>query len=81
MKIEIEITDTDMKVLLGNIVDLKDWVENLLHSKAQGLKDVIVKEKLSLDFDGVSDTEKEQIIQDAEIETAKEKQIKIDKEI
>ena len=76
----VSVSDTQLKALESDIIDVQGWIENVLHNKARKCINRIVKKHSVYQTEKLSAAEKEQIVLNAEIETAAERQAKFEAE-
>jgi hypothetical protein len=69
-----DLTDAEVKALRWDIVDLKEWGKNALKNKARQCIDRIVEDVTDKRAVQIGTVEKEQIVLDANIKTAAERQ-------
>lgn len=70
----VTLTSEQKKALEWNIVDIQDWLDNFVNDKARKCMDRIVEQESQYQSDKITDTQKYQIVRDANIDTAAERQ-------
>lgn len=69
----IELTDTEEKALLTDVVSIQEWIDNAIHSKANQCIDKIITEISDKQPTKIPTQEKETLIKNATLETAQER--------
>ncbi len=77
----ITLLPEEEKALLTDMISIQDWVDNLLHEKARRIIDTIVKKHSDLQPSKMSMTDKLKIIKKIKLETAQEKNDKVNAEL
>ena len=77
----VMISEAQKKAIEYTAVSLQGWVDNALHEKARHSMNLIIKEHTAYNPDRLTDEEKEQIVLDADIETAAQRQARHDAEL
>lgn len=81
----ITITEDEKKALLSDMISIQDWIENAIHNKARQCTDVIINQeikRIQTDPNITSmSTDRMEIFAAANIETAAERQARIEKQI
>ncbi|RLE41355.1 hypothetical protein DRJ16_06470 [Candidatus Woesearchaeota archaeon] len=75
------ISDAEEKALLTDIVDLAEWIENLLTDKARRVMDRVIEEHTEFNSRKLSPDQKRQIVRTLRLKTAKERKIESDNEM
>ena len=79
--ISVELTATQYKAAAYDCYSVEEWVENAIHNKARQMIDVIVLEVSDKNPKKISKAEKEIIVKEAVIKSAKERQIEFEAEM
>lgn len=74
----VEINDAEEKALLADMISIQDWIGNAIHNKARQCIDVVVEQVTDRVAKKISVEEKLQIVRDAQVESAAEKQVKLE---
>ncbi len=81
----ITITEDEEKALLSDMISIQEWIDNAIHNKARQCTDAIIDQeikKMQADPNITSmPTSRAEIFAAAKIETAAERQARIEKEI
>jgi len=75
------LTDEEEKALLTDMISIKDWIENALRVKAHQVMDRAIEENTEYNPRKLDETKKRQIISSLTLETAVDKQKRLDKEL
>jgi len=75
------LTNEEEKALLTDMVDIAEWVENLLRNKARQVMDRIVEEYTEYNPRRLTPEKKREIIKPLRLKTAKERNAEIEAEI
>jgi len=75
------LTDEEEKALLTDMVDIAEWVENLLRNKARQVMDRIIEEYTEYNPRRLDLERKRKIIAGLELKTAKEMMEEMEKEM
>lgn len=81
LQVTITFNDAEEKVLLTDMVSIQEWLDNAGHNKARRLIDSIVGEKTDKQPKKIPVEEKYQIIRDAQLETAVERNARLAAEL
>ena len=77
----IEINDAEEKALLTNMISIQEWLDNAIHNKARKCIDRIVEQISDKQPRKILVEEKYQIIRDAQLETAAERNARFEVEL
>ena len=77
----IKITGEEEKALLTDMISIQDWLDNAIHEKARRVIDHIIKKTTEFQPEKIAKNQKIQIIKDATLETAVERNIRLHKEM
>lgn len=77
----VEINDAEEKALLTDMISIQDWIDNVIHNKARQCIDDIVEEVTDKRAKKVPVEEKLQIVGDAEVESAAERNARLEAEM
>jgi len=77
----ITISEEEEKALLTNMVDIQVWLQNAITQKARKVTDRIVVAVSDKNPKKISQAEKAQIIRDAALETATERNFRIEAQL
>lgn len=77
MQYTVDLTTEEEKALLSDMISISDWINNAIHNKARQMIDRVVLEHSDKQPNKISKAEKLQIVRDAVIETAAERNAKI----
>lgn len=77
-QVTITFTEAQLKALGWDIVNIQEWAENALLGKAEWCINQIVKQESVYQPQALPVAEKEQIVLDADIETAAQRQAKLE---
>lgn len=77
-RFSVTITEEQKKALEWNIVDIQDWLDNFVNDKARKCMDRIVEQESQYQPDKITDTQKYQIVRDANIQSAAERQQEVE---
>ena len=69
----VTVNNEEEKALLTNMISIQDWIDNAIHNKARQCIDRIVEEVTDKKAKKLPVEEKLQIVKDAEVKTAVEK--------
>ena len=69
------LTDEEEKALLTDMVDIAEWVENLLRNKVRQVMDRIIEEQTEYNPRRLDPDRKRQIIASLDLKTARERMI------
>jgi len=75
------LTDEEEKALLTDMVDIAEWVENLLRNKVRQVMDRIIEEHTEYNPRRLTPERKREIIKPLRLKTAKERNAEIEVEI
>jgi len=75
------LTDEEEKVLLTDMVDIAEWVENLLRNKARQVIDRIIEEQTEYNPRRLTPERKRQIIAKLKLKTAVERNAELEEEL
>lgn len=75
------LTDEEEKVLLTDMVDIAEWVENLLRNKARRVMDRIIEEHTEYNPRRLDHDRKRQIIAGLKLKTAVERNAELEEEL
>lgn len=79
--ISIELTAAQYKAAAYDCYSVEEWVKNAIHNKARQMIDVIVLEVSDKNPKKISKAEKETIVKEAVIKSAKERQIEFEEKM
>ena len=77
----INLTEEEEKALLTDMISIQEWLENAIKNKARQVIDRIVEEVSDKQAKKIPVEEKLSIIRNAKLETALERQARLEKEI
>lgn len=81
----ITLSDTQVKALEHSVYSIQDWIENAINNRARQAVDLIYKEevaRMTADPDITSiPADKDQVVLDADLETAKDRTDREEKEM
>lgn len=75
------LTDEEEKALLTDMVDIAEWVENLLRNKARRVMDRIIEEHTEYNPRKLTHDHKKEIIANLSLKTAAEKMAELEAEM
>ena len=75
------LTDEEEKVLLTDMVDIAEWVENLLRNKARQVMDRIIEEQTEYNPRRLTPERKREIIAKLKLKTAVERNAELEEEL
>jgi len=75
------LTDEEEKALLTDMVDIAEWVENLLRNKARQVMDRIIEEQTEYNPRRLDPDRKKQIIAGLKLKTALERNKELEEEL
>ena len=75
------LTDEEEKALLTDMMDIAEWVENLLRNKVRQVMDRIIEEHTPYNPKRLSKEEKLKIIASMDLKTAAERQAELEAEM
>jgi len=75
------LTDEEEKALLTDMVDIAEWVENLLRNKARQVMDRIIEEQTEYNPRRLTPERKREIIGKLELKTAVERNRELEEEM
>lgn len=70
----VELSDAEAKAFTAEVISTEDWINNLVHDKARKCIDAVVLEYSDKQPDKLSLSDKNTIVNNADIVTAAEKQ-------
>lgn len=76
----ITLTAEEEKALLTDMMSIQEWIDNAIHNKARQCVDKIVEEHSDRQARKISRAEKLDIVKEAEVESAVEKQARLEAE-
>jgi len=78
---EITLTDEEEKALLTDMVDIAEWVENLLRNKVRQVMDRIIEEQTEYNPRRLTPERKREIVAKLELKTALERNRELEEEM
>jgi len=75
------LTDEEEKALLTDMVDIAEWVENLLRNKARQVMDRIIEEQTEYNPKRLTPERKREIIASLKLKTAVERSRELEEEL
>lgn len=72
----VKISDEEEKALLTDMISIQDWLNNTIHQKARMCMEDVVCNYSDKNPKKISSVERDQIIRDAQVETAMEKNVR-----
>ena len=81
MQYTVELSTEEEKALSTQMVSIQDWLNNAIHNRARQAIDQIVQEHSDKQPGKSPGAEKLQIVMDAEVETAAERNARIEQEM
>ena len=77
----VELNDAEEKALLTDMLSVQDWIDNAVHNKARQCMDTVVEKVTDRRAKKISVEEKLQIIRDAQVESAVERNARFEAEL
>lgn len=77
----VTVNDAEEKALLWDVVSLQEWLDNVTHNKARRCIDDIVEQVSDKQPGKIPVEEKLQIVRDAVLETAAERNARLEAEL
>lgn len=81
MEYTVSLSSEEEKALSTEMVSIQAWLDNAIHNRASQAIDSIVQEYSDRQPSKIPNAEKLQIVRDAEVETAIERNARIEQEI
>jgi len=69
----VTVSDDELKALKSNVYDFQIWIQNAASEKARRVINRLVEEHTNLNYKKISKEEKEAVVHDLTLETAKER--------
>ena len=79
MKYTVEISPEEQKALQTKMISVQAWLDNAIHNRARQCIDRIVQEHSDRQPGKIPEKEKLQIVRDAKVETAKQRNERIER--
>lgn len=73
----ITLLEEEEKALLTDMASIQEWLDNAIHNKARQCIDKVVEECSDRQAKKISNAEKLQIVREAEVESATDKQARL----
>ena len=80
MQYIIEISAEEEKALLTDMLSIQAWLNNAIHNKTRQCIDKIVQEHSDKQAGKIPEAEKLQIVRDAQVESAAERNARVEQE-
>lgn len=76
----VTVSDEELKTLEWDIYDVQEWIQNAISEKARRTIDILVEQHTNKNYKKISKVDKEKIIKDLKLESAKERTDRMEKE-
>jgi len=77
----VTISEDEFKALEWDIVDVQEWIQNAISEKARRTMDTLLEQRTNLNYKRASKAEKEAEVGRMDLETAKERNKRLEKEM
>lgn len=77
----VTVSDDEFKTLEWDIYDVQKWIQNAISEKARRTMDTLIEQNSNLNPKKISKAEKQDIIRGLNLETAKERSDRFEKEM
>jgi len=77
----VKVSNEELKALEWDIYNVQDWIQNAISEKARRTVDILVEQHTDKNPKKVLKADKEKIIKQLELETAKERSDRLEREL
>lgn len=80
-KFTVKVSDEELKALEWDIYDVQKWIQNAISEKARRTMDTLVEQNTTYNPRKLPKAEKEKIVKELDLESAKERTDRIEREV